>query len=110
MQNWFNHKLDICQYVKKAPADTPRFKFTGYVLVHQDISPRNMILDPSGRIYLIDWADAGAYPPALEETALKYQPQFPEFNKMLLSVILSRPPEVKQLLSIGYGLTVASFA
>lgn len=110
MQNWFNHKLDICQHYKKGPADIPRFKFREYVLVHQDISPRNMILDSSGQIWLIDRADAGAYPPAFEEAALTGQRRFPEFNKMLLSLIPTRPSEVRQLLSIGYGLTVASFA
>lgn len=90
--------------------DTPRFKFTKYVLVHQDISPRNIILGDSGKVWLVDWADAGAYPIAFEEAALADQRRFPEFTKMALARIPSRPEEVKQLLSIEYALTVASFA
>ena len=109
MQNWFNHKLTICKYFNQAPKDTPAFEFTKFVLVHQDASPRNMILDKSGTVWFIDWADAGAYPPAFEPAAMGLQLRFSEFNKMLLDVIPGYTGEVKQLHSIENGLTVASF-
>ncbi|RMJ22928.1 Phosphotransferase enzyme family [Aspergillus sp. HF37] len=48
MQAWFNHKLEICKHFSQAPKDTPPLEFTRFVLVRQDISPRNMILDDSG--------------------------------------------------------------
>jgi thiamine kinase-like enzyme len=80
MEGWFNHKLEICKHYRKAPQDTPEFKFTEFVLVHKDISPRNLILDPSGRLWLVDWGHAGAYPPAFEKAAIAWQYWFPEFN------------------------------
>ncbi|RAK79511.1 uncharacterized protein BO72DRAFT_446325 [Aspergillus fijiensis CBS 313.89] len=65
-ERWVNRKLDICKKIKKAPQDIPGFQFTELVLVHQDVSPRNLTLDPDEQVWLLDWADAGAYPPAFE--------------------------------------------
>ena len=110
MEGWFNHKLEICKHYKKAPLDTPAFKFTKFVLVHQDISPRNLILGTAGQLWLVDWGHAGAYPPVLEQAAIADQYRFPEFNKMILDILPKRDAEVRQLLSIGYGLTVAAWA
>lgn len=110
MEAWFNHKLQICKDYNQAPQDIPSFDFPKFVLVHQDISPRNMILDAAGKICLIDWAHAGAYPPAFERAAIAEQSRFPEFNKMILSVMPEYDIEVRQLESIWYGLSVASLA
>lgn len=110
MEAWFNHKLEICKHYKHAPQDTPPFKFTSFVLVHQDISPRNIILRPDGQVRLIDWAFSGAYPHAFERASIAKQHRFPEFNKMLLSVLPEYKVEVQQLLSIWYGLSIASLA
>lgn len=87
IEAWFNHKLKICKDYNQAPQDTPLFNFQKFVLVHQDISPRNMILNAAGNIYLIDWAHAGAYPPAFERAAIVEQYRFPEFNEMILHVM-----------------------
>lgn len=37
-----------------------------HVLVHQDLAPRNMILDLSGRLWLVDWGRSGFYPAFME--------------------------------------------
>ncbi|KIY73169.1 kinase-like protein [Cylindrobasidium torrendii FP15055 ss-10] len=37
-----------------------------HILVHQDLAPRNMILDNSGKLWLVDWGHAGFYPPFME--------------------------------------------
>jgi hypothetical protein len=37
-----------------------------HVLVHQDLAPRNMILDLSGRLWLVDWDRSGFYPAFME--------------------------------------------
>ncbi|EFW20262.1 conserved hypothetical protein [Coccidioides posadasii str. Silveira] len=87
MEAWLNHKLEICKHYNQTPQDIPPFKFRKFVLVHQDISPRNMILDAAGQVWLIDWAHAGAYPPAVERAAVAEQHLFPEFNKMLLNAL-----------------------
>ena len=54
MEKWFNHKLETCKHVKRAPQDTPAFHFTTSVLVQGDISPRNLALDSLGQVWLID--------------------------------------------------------
>ncbi|KAF9485739.1 hypothetical protein BDN70DRAFT_910079 [Pholiota conissans] len=42
-----------------------------HVLVHQDLAPRNMILDASGKLWLIDWGHAGFYPTYMEHFGLE---------------------------------------
>ncbi|KAL4244616.1 Protein kinase-like domain superfamily protein [Abortiporus biennis] len=37
-----------------------------YFLVHQDLAPRNMIFDQSGKLWLLDWGRAGYYPEYME--------------------------------------------
>ena len=110
MEGWFNHKLDICKHVKKASKETPPFRLTKFVVTHQDISPRNLILDQHGCVWLVDWAYSGAYPPAFESAALSTQHFFKDFNDMVLILIPRYPTEEMQLDSIGYGLTTAALA
>ncbi|KAH1334629.1 hypothetical protein KXW91_004900 [Aspergillus fumigatus] len=109
-EGWFNHKLDICKKHNHAPQDLPPFKFTQFVLTHQDISPRNLILDRTGLVWLVDWADADSYPPAFETAALSSQSQFVDFNEMVLSLLPRYPLEEQQLDSIGYGFSIAALA
>lgn len=110
MEAWFNHKLDICKSVNKAPKDIPPFQFTKFVIIHHDISPRNLILDQHGQVWLIDWAYSGAYPPVFESAALSIQPFFTDFNEAVLSLIPRYAEEQMQLDSIAYGLTTAALA
>ncbi|KAI9370823.1 phosphotransferase family protein [Aspergillus egyptiacus] len=95
MEAWFNHKLDICK---------------SFVLTHHDISPRNLILDQDGQVWLIDWAYSGAYPPVFESKALAIQPFFTDFSEAVLALIPRCPEEERQLDSIAYGLTTAALA
>ncbi|EIW51508.1 kinase-like protein [Trametes versicolor FP-101664 SS1] len=37
-----------------------------HILVHQDLAPRNMILDSHGTLYLVDWGISGFYPEYME--------------------------------------------
>ncbi|KAJ5586881.1 Aminoglycoside phosphotransferase [Penicillium hispanicum] len=110
LEGWFNHKLDICKRVNQAPKDIPPFQFTTFVLTHQDISPRNLILGQNGEVWLIDWAHSGAYPPAFESAALSAQQFFTDFNEVVLSLIPRYPEEELQLESITYGLITAALA
>ncbi len=64
-----------------ARQDIPPFNFLIFVLTHQDISPRNVILDTSGQVWLMDWAFAGAYPPYSEAATLAEQAQVPDFSQ-----------------------------
>lgn len=79
VQNWFNHKLQVCKRFQKVADDAPPFEFSSFVLTHQDITPRNLVLDNLGNIWLIDWAFAGVYPPAFETAAIAQQLHFPDF-------------------------------
>jgi hypothetical protein len=54
LEDWFNHKLEICEKYRQATGGTPKFKFQRLVLTYQDIAPRNLILDKSGQVWLVD--------------------------------------------------------
>jgi hypothetical protein len=93
LEDWFNHKLEICKTYNQAPSDIPPFSFTKFVLTRQDISPRNLVLDRDGLVWFVDCADAGAYPPAFESAALSLQQSYPDLNALVLSLIPSYPIE-----------------
>ncbi|KAI0371710.1 hypothetical protein BV20DRAFT_158279 [Pilatotrama ljubarskyi] len=44
-----------------------------HVFVHQDLAPRNMILDPQGVLWIVDWGHAGFYPTYMEYLGMKPQ-------------------------------------
>lgn len=110
MEDWFNHKLDICNQYKQSVPNTPRFKFENLVFTHQDMAPRNMILDGSGKVWLIDWAYSGAYPPGFERASLLKQCKrhFAEFGNEVGKRIAPYPDVELQLYSITYGLTTGA--
>lgn len=112
MEGWFNHNLDICQRFQGASRNTPRFRFEKLVLTHQDIAPRNIILDAEGKARLIDWAFAGAYPVGFERVALFVQCRyhFPEFNNEVGKFVRAYPELEEQRVTIAYGLTTAALA
>ena len=45
MEDWFNHKIEVCIQVGDMPSTTPRFRFDTLVLTHQDVAPRNIIVE-----------------------------------------------------------------
>jgi thiamine kinase-like enzyme len=94
----------------EAKKSIPPFEFPTFILTHQDISPRNLILDKSSYVWLIDWAFTGAYPPVFEAATLTAQLQFPDFNKQDIQQIDYGSEQVEQLKSIGWGLRVAALA
>lgn len=98
MEDWFNHKLEICQHFGRASKDMLRFQFDTVVLTHQDISPRNIILTRDGQSWLIDWAHAGAYPPVFESAGLLAQHHFKDFSERVLSLITRFPKKTNSTL------------
>ncbi|OBZ76010.1 hypothetical protein A0H81_03299 [Grifola frondosa] len=63
MTAWFNHKLDVCQRMHKAPPDAPRFDSSWpLVFTHMDLFPRNILLADDGTLFVIDWGKSGFYP------------------------------------------------
>ncbi|KAF0317363.1 C6 zinc finger domain protein [Colletotrichum asianum] len=56
MEDWYNHKLDVCIRLKRTSNETQRFSFTDVVLTHQDIAPRNLILQEGNQdLCLVDF-------------------------------------------------------
>ena len=105
LEDWCNHKLDVCLRFKQAPVDTPRFTFRDVVLTHQDLAPRNIILDKEKKVWLIDWGHAGIFPKGFEHAAFVVQSaSHEEFTSLVLSHLSSRhEKEVLQLANIQYG-------
>ncbi|RDB18662.1 hypothetical protein Hypma_014699 [Hypsizygus marmoreus] len=60
---WLNHKRDVAG---NYACDS--FTTEGYRLVftHQDLAPRNLILDEASRLWILDWGMAGWYPTYFE--------------------------------------------
>jgi len=109
LENWCNHKIDVCVKFKQLSRRAPRFKFKELVLTHQDIAPRNLILDARNKVWMIDWGLAGAYPPGFEQAVFEGQSwQEQDFTDMVLGKLSNRQENItKQFKSIGYGLSVA---
>lgn len=42
-----------------------------HVFIHQDLAPRNMIVDAQNQLWIIDWGYAGFYPPYMEYVAIE---------------------------------------
>lgn len=55
-EEYFNARLGIAKRTKNAASRIPCFEFatSTFVLTHLNISPRNLILDPKGQVWLID--------------------------------------------------------
>jgi aminoglycoside phosphotransferase (APT) family kinase protein len=105
LEDWMNHKLEVSQRTHHVIAGTPRFKFDRLVLTHQDIAPCNLILGSNGQLWLVDWADAGGYPPGFEQAAIAEHIHHPDFGIEVCAKITSYPIVVMQRRSIAYGLT-----
>ena len=110
LEDWCNHKIDVCVQFKQLEQHAPRFKFQSLVLTHQDIAPQNLILDAQGKVWMIDWAFAGVYPPGFEQAVLQVRSGwYREFAEMVLSKLSDRQEHItKQFFSIGYGLSLAA--
>lgn len=110
LENWCNHKIDVCIRFKQLPRRAPRFRFQQQVMTHQDISPRNLILDAQGKVWMIDWGVAGVYPVGFEQAVILLQSKSTtEFAEMVLARLSDRQQRLTdQYHMIGYGLSVAA--
>ena len=64
--NYLNWWLTECRPHVYKPYPDLTFSPTKHTLVHQDLAPRNMILDATGNLWIIDWDYAGYYPAFME--------------------------------------------
>jgi tRNA A-37 threonylcarbamoyl transferase component Bud32 len=109
-ENWINWKLELGKACKQASADVPRISCNYFVLVHGDLSPRNVIVDTNDQVWLIDWGCAGFYPPIFEAASAKHQVQFPKFAELLLPLIYNNAEELLQLENCHYGINRVPFS
>lgn len=54
--------------------------FDQLVMCHMDLNMRNLILDKNGRLFFLDWAHSGYYPPEFQEAILLYDLRSPNFK------------------------------
>jgi aminoglycoside phosphotransferase (APT) family kinase protein len=108
LEDWFNHKIDVCERFNQPIAGTPRFKFDKLVLTHQDITPCNFILGRDGQLWLVDWAASGGYPPGFERAAIALQLHHPDFGAEVCAKITDYPTVVMQRRAISFGLTTGA--
>ena len=63
-------RFDTLEFVHKRSGkiyQCPKFDASHpLVLCHMDLHMRNLVVDRSGRLWVIDWANAGAFPPWFE--------------------------------------------
>lgn len=107
LESWFNHKIEVCIRLKQSPSDTLRFKFKKLVLTHQDIAPRNLIIDAQEKLWLIDWGIAGVYPLGFEQAAFRNQSERTmDLVEMVLAGLSNRQDSMyEQFRQIQYGLS-----
>jgi tRNA A-37 threonylcarbamoyl transferase component Bud32 len=109
-QKWITWKLDMSKHFNRALPDALPLQCPWFVLVHGDLSPRNLVLDTSNQVWLIDWGCAGFYPPIFEAASAKHQVHFKSFSQLLLPLIYNHPGELAQLEDCSFGIHRVPFS
>lgn len=102
LQNFLNKRMDMAKAFSRVPKSMAPFDFANakFALTHLDIAPRNLVLDACGKVWLIDWANSGAYPPMLEiATLVSEQDRCKDFYEPLLQKVSRDQDAVDQFMS-----------
>lgn len=102
-QKCIDRKLYLSKLCMQAPQDTTPLQCPYFVIVHGDLSRRNLALDTRNQVWLIDWECAGFYPPIFEAASAKHQSQFESFSQLLLPLIYYNPEELAQFEGCNFG-------
>ncbi|KAL2045452.1 hypothetical protein ABVK25_012096 [Lepraria finkii] len=111
MEAWFNERLLVCQQFNLASQTQPSFsgQLQPLVMCHLDIAPRNLMLDRHGKVWLLDWAFAGAYPEHFEYAVLaKREPSFTRGLLRMLHYSGKIQEQVEQLNLISFALSTGA--
>ncbi|KAJ3575355.1 hypothetical protein NP233_g1162 [Leucocoprinus birnbaumii] len=78
LSTFFNKRHQMAMDIRKLSQDDPARKdlfdnSEPLVLTHQDLNLRNILVDENYRLWIIDWAWAGYYPPWFEYVAMQRQ-------------------------------------
>lgn len=69
---WLKYRLRKCPLARTHSGSPFRFSPEPYhVFIHQDLAARNMIIDESFRLWIIDWGLAGFYPRFMEKANMR---------------------------------------
>ncbi|KAF2759358.1 kinase-like protein [Pseudovirgaria hyperparasitica] len=102
LEKYFNERLQIAKNFSRVSKSIPPFNLETsiFVLTHLDIAPRNLVLDSDGKVWLIDWANSGAYPPMLEiATLVADQEKCKSFYETLLQKVRRDEDAIEQFMS-----------
>ncbi|KAH9221789.1 kinase-like domain-containing protein [Leptodontidium sp. 2 PMI_412] len=113
LEAWYNGRLAVCHMFRRA-THIPPGAFSGtfkeLVVYHLDVNPRNIILGDGGKVWLIDWGLAGAYPPWFEKGMISWASAV-KWKLGLLELFGKETwkEEVDLLLSVGFALTTGGY-
>ncbi|KAF2797331.1 kinase-like protein [Melanomma pulvis-pyrius CBS 109.77] len=102
LENFFNQRLEMAKSFSRVSKSIPPFDLANskFALTHLDIAPRNLVLDSGGKVWLIDWANSGAYPPMLEiATLVVERERCKDFYEPLLQRVTRDQDAVEQFMS-----------
>ncbi|KAF8068918.1 kinase-like domain-containing protein [Lyophyllum atratum] len=105
---WLNRKIELA----RNPALTPFSTEHELVFSHQDLAPRNFILDGGKQLWIIDWERAGWYPAYFEyaNVAFEHHCDPESFIDRILPVLGDYDKEYKSLDGIRWVLDSMPFA
>jgi len=113
MEDWFNNRLLVCHdfnHAIQTPSGWFAGRFNELVMCYLDIHPRNLILDSQSKLWLLDWAFSGAYPPYFETANLIWRGS-DEVATGLVEMMGDQIhlEEIDKLLAIGFALTTGAY-
>ena len=114
LEQWFNERLQVCKNFGRVAKGWPGFtgRFKELVMCHMDLHTRNIILDGQGRVWLVDWDYAGAYPVFFEEAFFKESVDCvnPDFVTKLHTMMSGKEhqDQIRHLAGIGFAVTTGA--
>jgi thiamine kinase-like enzyme len=104
---WLNHKMEIAPGSAEPFTDNYRLVFT-----HQDLAPRNLLVDEANQLWMIDWEFSGWYPAYFEYACVAslVQPIPQDWISEVLAFLDSYGREYNSLRAIQWALEFTPFA
>ena len=113
LEDWYNNRLLVSHdfgHANHLPPGAFSGTFQKLVMCHLDFNQRNVILDDEGKVWLIDWGLAGAYPPWFEEARLAWGASS-SWELGLLNLVRRDiyREDIAKLVAISFALTTGGY-